>query len=456
MPAAVVAAALVPASAPADVLLDPLLVGGEVAAGHAATLVGPDGSWRTLAAPGGGIRDRFQVSAVSPDHRVVARTSGRRVVLVPTDGGRPRVLGLRGLRVPAPERQAAPDPGIGDPDGSFGFGLSVGGTPAVWWDADGSHVRRDAVRSPAGTPVVVTCTVASGRCSSRRSPRGLQRVAARGDGGSLWTGTTPPDVEQLVSLGPLADGTWVRATPAAVRRARAVLRRPHPDALVLVTPAGTERTLWSTRRSYAQGVTDTAPSEGGPGGTIVAWDRTTYALQTRRRKGRPQARLRVRTVAEGLWRIAPSGRRSTFRARTTAGDRLESVDGPAGPHGWYGTVRDRRGRALPATVDARGVVRRVLLDGRPPTVGAIQAALGLGALPAAGSDGTGGGPRDVVGVSGYEAATDSLIATYTVGPVEDLRQVVARLPVAGGPPSPVLPRPGSPAGDPRLVIATAW
>lgn len=454
LPAAVALVALgLPAHASAEVLLD--AIDDPDGATRAPTLIAPDGTRRPLARPGGRTTDLYQFPAVSPDRSLVARTLGRRLVLVPTDGGPRRILGPRGLRAPAQDPQSDADPGLGDPDsGSF---YSVFGTvgPSVWWDTDGSHVRRDALRTAAGTPAVLTCAVATGRCGLRPSPRGLERIAARTDGSSLWSGDTPPEVDRYVSSGPLVPGDRVRATPAAVRRVRKVLREPHADALVLVAPGGAERTLWSSRRSYAAGVTSFNASEGGPGGTIITWTRSRYVLQTRRRNGRPQGRLRIRTVAEGSWRISPSGRRSTFRVHPAAGDRLDSVTAPAGPHGWYGSVRTRRGRYVTVTVDDAGAVRPVLLDGQALTGRRLRASFGL-PTPASDTAPELAASQDLVGISGYEAATDSLIASVYTGGTEEVHQVVARVPLAGGPPSLLSPFPNPAVGGAALSVVTAW
>jgi hypothetical protein len=445
---AVFAALALAPGAGADVLLDPLVDGLE--GGGSPILVTPDGARRTLADPGGGESDRPQYGAVSPDRRLVARTTGRRMVLLPTDGGPRRVLGRTGLRPPAPARPVIDIPGIGGSGGSFG--VFVGGTkPVVWWDADGSHVRRDRLRGPGGAAVIESCAVTTGRCSLRTAPDGMDRIAARADGGSLWTVTTPPEVAAITDYGELALGRWVRASPAAVRRVRAVLARRSRDALVLVGPGGGRRTLWSARRSAAGGTVGFDASESGPGGTVVAWERAAYSLQTRRRAGRPQARLRRRIVAEGQWIVSPAGRRTTFRTRAQEGERLVSVGGPAGAHGWYGLVRDRRDRYAIATVTPDGTVRRVPLAGRPLTDRALHRALGLGA------SGTVVFGTSTLGAVGYEAATDSLVVSYLVRRgSDDLRQVLARVPLGGAAPSLVQPLQGPSSEGPAAVVATAW
>jgi hypothetical protein len=423
----------------------------------APTLVATDGTRRELATGRREFPSGFVLPLVSPDRRTVAGPRGRRIELVPTDGSAATVIGRTDLRDPAPYRSPTTDPGFGD-DGSSGF-FSTIGSPTVWWDADGSHVLRDAVRTAAGTPVVESCELATGRCTVRNSPRGLQRLGNTGDGGTLWTAAEPRRVQRYVGFGALSTERWVRATPGAVRRARAALRAPYRDQLLLVGPDGSHRTVWRSSRSFARGTTSLDASAPGPSGSIVGFDRTTYAVRTRTRKGRLEARLRTRTVARGHWRISSSGRRTSFRIRSAAGDGAVSVSAPAGPHGWYGGVADRRGRFVPVLVDDTGTATRITVAGRALTSPNLRAALGL---PAAGG-GRAAEAFSAVFASGFEAATDSLIVTSYDGAGgagdgedEEARQVVARVPLDGGAPSLIAFRPEPLARDSSLVQVTAW
>jgi hypothetical protein len=438
---AVAAVAASPASA--DVLFDN--EGGEDARERAPILVSPDGTLRQLADPGD--RDASGLWVASPDRRLLARESGTRTVLLPTDGGSPRVVGPGGLRPKASES-------LGGWGGTYASATLGDLGSAVWWDADGRHVLRDDVRTPAGTPAVVSCEPDSGRCTTRAAPRGLLRVGTRLDGGSLWTGRTPLAVRRVLEFGRGVGYSWSGTTVAAVRRARAALGRPVADTLVLASTDATERVLWRSRDSYATGTMSLSPSEGGEDGTIVVRSRIRYAVQTRRRGGRLQARLGYAVADEVPWRIDPDGRRTTFVPRSSDGDRLTSVGVRVPGRGWLGVARSLHGRHLPVTVDADGTVRRILVNGRAATAGAIHGAVGLSptpvpefgiALPAG------------LAVAGYEAATDSAVVSYYDGTTGGgLRQVVARVPLAAGPPSLVVPPADASDDDPDLMEVTVW
>jgi hypothetical protein len=440
---AVAAVAASPASA--DVLFDNQ--GGADPRERAPILASPEGALRQLADPGGAETDGFLSWVVSPDRRLLARESGTRTVLLPTGGGSPRVVGPGGLRPKASESLG------GDSGGSYYVVIGDSGS-AVWWDADGRHVLRDDVRTRAGTPAVVSCEPDSGRCTARAAPRGLLRVGTRLDGGSLWTGRTPLAVRRVLELGGGVGYRWSGATAAAVRRARAALGRPVTDTLVLASTDGTERELWRSRDSYATGTMSLSPSEGGEDGTIVVRSRIRYAVQTRRRGGRLQARLRYTETHEAPWRIDPQGRRTTFVPRSSDGDRLTSVGVRVPGRGWLGVAGSPHGRDVPVTVDADGTVRRILVNGRAATASAVHGALGLSPTPV---PGFGFALPAGLSVAGYEAATDSAVVSYYDGTTAGgLRQVVARVPLAGGPPSLVVPPADASDDDPDLMQVTVW
>jgi hypothetical protein len=221
---------------------------------------------------------------------------------------------------------------------------------------------------------------------------------------------------------------------------------------VLRGPDGRDRTLWRARRSYAAGATTFDVSEDG---TFVSWRRTSFALQTRRRDGRPEGRLRQRVTGHGVWRITTTGRRADFPLRGVPADADVTVDVPVGPHGWSGLVRDARDRYSTVTVDRTGAVRPVLLGGRPITGRRLVSALGLPS-PASGDDPTFAAIADLVTPSGYESATDSLVTLVFAGEGEHVQLAVARVPLAGG--APTLVRPTAKPGreESVLTLVTAW
>jgi hypothetical protein len=407
----------------ADVVLTPIENGPDRARyAPPSTLVTPTGARRRLAGHRiGDGEDGLVVPSASPDGRFVARRFEHRIVVVPTDGARPRMLAAPGVRA------------------EYFAGR-------VWWDRAGAQVFTNSVRDLWGDPAVQRCVVATGSCTT--TPVGTRElVGPLPAGGAVWTGGSPwQALEITVGDGEeLLDATdrWLAVSRADVRRVRRALRRRIATRTVVLGPDGASvRTLWSARRSAAAGIDDVSGAASGPTGTLVGRERVRHRLRTRTRAGRLELRLVERRGPRVLWQVDDAGGRTPIPSRSAEGDRFGASDPVGTPDGWAQAAMARHGTALLGVASADGATRRVLVGGRPVTVRALHDAL---ALPA------GDRPDDRVsstylGVAAYEASTRSLIVGY--GDAAD-RSVLARVPLDGGVPTLVTRT----AGDVVVTVA---
>ena len=410
----------------ADVVLFPGAT--EQAPAPAPTLLAPDGRRQLLAPPRAGVFDASIVGAPSPDRRLLAQTIGTRIRLLPTDGGRPWQLRLRGARLHDPFA----DVDAGDSGGSF----LLGGAPLpTWWSPDGRAVLRDGLEVH-GRQVVARCVLATRSCRALPVPRSGMRLASLDDGASLWAPTQAPLLALAVRFAPV--GRWRTVVREEVRRARATLRRPSLDRLALLGPRGRVRDLWRRRSVPGRAIRSMVASGGGPRGALVAWVDGWGRIATRLRHGRLQASLRSRTTRRGLWRVTPDGQLRRIRLRPTSPAReLADLHAAAGARGWLATASTGGGREVLATIDARGTLRPVMLAGRPLDAEALWSAAGL---PPQRRD----APRALP--VGYEQATDAAI----VSAVWDERSAIVRVPLDGRPPTALT------AADPDWPSAVAW
>jgi hypothetical protein len=384
--------------------------------------VTPTGERRRLARHRiGDGEDGLVVPSASPDGRFVARRFEHRIVVVPTDGARPRMLAAPGVRA------------------EYFAGR-------VWWDRAGAQVFTNSVRDLWGDPAVQRCVVATGSCTT--TPVGTRElVGPLPAGGAVWTGGSPwQALEITVGDGEeLLDATdrWLAVSRADVRRVRRALRRRIATRTVVLGPDGASvRTLWSARRSAAAGIDDVSGAASGPTGALVGRERVRHRLRTRTRAGRLELRLVERRGPRVLWQVDDAGGRTPIPSRSAEGDRFGASDPVGTPDGWAQAAMARHGTALLGVASADGATRRVLVGGRPVTVRALHDAL---ALPA------GDRPDDRVsstylGVAAYEASTRSLIVGY--GDAAD-RPVLARVPLDGGVPTLVTRT----AGDVVVTVA---
>lgn len=402
--AASAALALGATPAGAEVVLSPIVTGLDAPrTSPGPTIVAPDGTRRTLAPVPLGDQDGYAVPVLSPDHRWIARPSGARALVIPTDGG---------------------------PRGSLlAPGVRTDFRTTVWWDADATHVLSEGGDDRSGRPVVQRCAVATKACSTAPTG-GRELLGTLRSGASLWAG---PDVDVVVAGIPdtlLED--WTAATPRTVAQLRRAVRQRIPSRLIHVGPDGRAAQVLRRRNgSFARGLdTYTVAGEPSPDGVLAQHVRRRHRVATRRRAGGLQMRIVGRETLRRWLRISDDGRVHPFAFRTTGGDRRPGrnvvVPGPAGA--WIVSLASRRGATLVGVADPAGRVRRLTVGGAPLTAASLHAALGLDAVVS----GPPTEPTANLRPAGYEAATDSAIVTYDD---QENRTVVARVPLAGAAPT---------------------
>ena len=308
------------------------------------------------------------VRGVSPDRRrLVVTTAGDEALLVPTDGGPARRLGLRA-------------------------------TANLIWSSAGLTATN--LLGPT-TASEQTCAV-DGSCGPRRRTRD-QLLGALPDGREIRvrSATPPLDGTDLDRW-----STWRRATPAQSRWLRNALRRRHATTFLLVDPlAGTTTTLRRVRRTMRQGLPlplgiDPTPSAGG---LLVMGLTNRYALRTRTRRGHREQRLVDRSAIGDPWRFTATSA-ATLRLSTATRARAWGSGYVPVRDGWAAGDLD----AGIALIGPGGATTRLTVGGRPTTAAGVLRAVGIagGAAPDDGPSEVGG---SVSSISGYEPATDSVV-----------------------------------------------
>jgi hypothetical protein len=237
------------------------------------------------------------------------------------------------------------------------------------------------------------------------------------------------DLEDRLFVADAADRGWLPRTSAWIRRAKASLRRPHPNALWAEAGAGRPRqTFWSSRDTPSSGLTsfDQLVRPGAASGALLVVFRTRYGLSTRRNDGRLEVRIDTRISDPEVWSIRSGRAQRPFPAVARS---VTFVVAPTADGGWVG---EANGGDLPVRVTAQGEVTPLTLGGRPIMPAALREALGeppSSRLPSPGQH-----PRSLperVEVIGFEQTTASAIVSY----YDRVGRVVARVPLDGRPPS---------------------
>ncbi|WP_022927453.1 hypothetical protein [Patulibacter americanus] len=315
-------------------------------------LIRPDGARVTLAPfPEPPKSSGPRPAAVDPTRRFVARILGTRIAVLPLDGSPTRVVRTPGVR-------AAED-------------------ASAWWSADGSVLTAGPVRTPDGAAAVRRCTMPALECTVVRTGRWVTVGGAPG-GGTLLTRDGARGTAGRIARD--TDGEWHPRSAAWVRRTRALLNRPLPDALRLDRGDGTPaRTLWRSARPLAERTTTIEPlaPTGEASGALLQWADSRVALSIRRRDGVLSARLSpVRLYAAGYWQVTADGRRRSLGrlASTPTVPQFPTPDGD-----WVALLDPltKYGDHRLGTVTADGAVRSLTVGGRRVTWRNLHTALGL-------------------------------------------------------------------------------